>query len=71
MNLLFFLGTVYDLVDHWRKAAGVIKSEVRGNFLIVLKLFFIMGQYLCKVIGTGYKPGRRLLVLPDSRNPTL
>ena len=79
MNVLFFIGTVYYLVDHWRKAAGVIKSEVkittitivifhklflfklsrspslssfsmegtcfqvRSNFLIVLKLFFIMG----------------------------
>ena len=28
MNVLFFIGTVYYLVDHWRKAAGVIKSEV-------------------------------------------
>ena len=71
MNVLFFIGTVYYLVDHWRKAAGVINSQVveipiwnkysfqpfaycpkqslraqvRSNFLIVLKLFFIMGTF--------------------------
>ena len=28
MNVLFFIGTVYFLVDHWRKAAGVINSQV-------------------------------------------
>ena len=44
MNLMFFLGTVHYLVDHWRKAAGIIKSELKANFLIVLKLFFIMGE---------------------------
>ena len=44
-NILFFLLTVYYLVDHWRNAAGMIKSETRGNFLIVLKLFFIMGTF--------------------------
>ena len=43
-NVLFFLLTVYFLVDHWRNSAGIIKSETRGNFLIVLKLFFIMGR---------------------------
>ena len=46
MNFLFFLGTVHFLVDHWRKAAGVIKSEVKANFLIVLKLIVIMGNLL-------------------------
>ena len=46
-NVLFFLMTVYYLVEHWRNAAGIIKSETRGNFLIVLKLFFIMGRYVC------------------------
>ena len=45
-NVFFFLLTVYYLVDHWRNAAGMIKSETRGNFLIVLKLFFIMGGLL-------------------------
>ena len=45
-NVFFFLLTVYYLVDHWRNAAGMIKSETRGNFLIVLKLFFIMGRWL-------------------------
>ena len=45
-NVFFFLLTVYYLVDHWRNAAGMIKSETRGNFLIVLKLFFIMGRIL-------------------------
>ena len=45
-NVFFFLLTVYYLVDHWRNAAGMIKSETRGNFLIVLKLFFIMGKLL-------------------------
>ena len=44
-NVLFFLLTVYYLVDHWRNSAGIIKSETRGNFLIVLKLFFIMGRW--------------------------
>ena len=44
-NVLFFLLTVYYLVDHWRNSAGIIKSETRGNFLIVLKLFFIMGKW--------------------------
>ena len=46
-NVLFFLLTVYYLVDHWRNSAGIIKSETRGNFLIVLKLFFIMGKCQC------------------------
>ena len=43
-NILFFLLTVYYLVDHWRNSAGMIKSETRGNFMIVIKLFFIMGK---------------------------
>ena len=43
-NVLCFLGTVYFLVDHWRNASVIIKSETKGNFLIVLKLFFIMGK---------------------------
>ena len=43
-NIIFFLLTVYYLVDHWKNSAGLIKSETRGNFLIVLKLFFIMGK---------------------------
>ena len=42
-NIIFFLLTVYYLVDHWPKASGMIKSETSANFLIVLKLFFIMG----------------------------
>ena len=42
-NIMFFLGTVYCLVEHWRNAAGIIKSETKGNFIIVIKLFFIMG----------------------------
>eukprot|EP00092_Neocalanus_flemingeri_P083242 GFUD01104451.1.p1 GENE.GFUD01104451.1~~GFUD01104451.1.p1 ORF type:complete len:540 (-),score=97.41 GFUD01104451.1:263-1882(-) len=42
-NVLFFLRTVYYLVEHWRNAAGIIKIDNSGNFLIVIKLFFIMG----------------------------
>ena len=43
-NIFFFLLTVYYLVDHWRNSAGIINSETKGNFLVVLKLFFIMGK---------------------------
>ncbi len=43
-NVVFFLVTVYFLVDHWRTASTLTKSgENKGNFLIVIKLFFIMG----------------------------
>ena len=42
-NVIFFLLTVYYLVQHWRNSAGIIKTETKGNFIIVLKLFFIMG----------------------------
>merc|ERR1711892_777423 len=42
-NVLFFLATVYYLVDHWRHAGSLVQRENKGNFLIVLKLFFIMG----------------------------
>ena len=42
-NILFFLLTVYYLVEHWRNSAGIIRSETKGNFMIVIKLFFIMG----------------------------
>ena len=45
-NIFFFLLTVYYLVDHWRNSAAIIKSETKGNFLVVLKLFFIMGAEL-------------------------
>ena len=84
MNVLFFIGTVYYLVDHWRKAAGVINSQVveipiwnkysfqpfaycpkqslraqvRSNFLIVLKLFFIMGTFHALI----YRNNLRLLL---------
>ena len=44
-NVIFFLLTVYYLVQHWRNSAGIIKTETKGNFIIVLKLFFIMGNY--------------------------
>ena len=47
-NVVFLLLTVYFLVEHWRNAANVIKTETKGNFLIVLKLFFIMGK--CKAL---------------------
>ena len=40
---MFACQTVYYLVEHWRNAAGIIKSETKGNFIIVIKLFFIMG----------------------------
>ena len=44
-NVVFFLVTVFFLVDHWRTASTLTKSgENRGNFLIVIKLFFIMGR---------------------------
>ena len=43
-NILFFLLTVYYLVEHWRNSAGIIRSETKGNFIIVIKLFFIMGR---------------------------
>ena len=43
-NIIFFLLTVYYLVEHWRTSAALIKSETKGNFVIVIKLFFIMGQ---------------------------
>ncbi|XP_023347761.1 G-protein coupled receptor Mth2 isoform X2 [Eurytemora carolleeae] len=43
-NIIFFLITVYFLVDHWRKSSYITKTgENKGNFLIVVKLFFIMG----------------------------
>ena len=42
-NIIFFLLTVYYLVEHWRNSAAMIKSETKGNFIIVIKLFFIMG----------------------------
>ena len=45
-NVFFFLLTVCYLVDHWRNAAGMIKSETKRNFLIVVKLVFIMGRLL-------------------------
>ena len=45
-NILFFLLTVYYLVEHWRNSAGMIKSETKGNFMIVIKLFFIMGKII-------------------------
>ena len=100
MNVLFFIGTVYYLVDHWRKAAGVINSQVveipiwnkysfqpfancpkqslraqvRSNFLIVLKLFFIMGTFqvlINKIIKNYYywiylQGSRGCLSLPHS-----
>ena len=44
-NILFFLLTVYYLVEHWRNSAGIIRSETKGNFMIVIKLFFIMGRH--------------------------
>ena len=44
-NVVFFLVMVFFLVDHWRTASTLTKSgENRGNFLIVIKLFFIMGR---------------------------
>jgi hypothetical protein len=50
-NVVFFKVTVYFLVEHWRNASTLTKSgENKGNFLIVVKLFFIMGEscdYYC------------------------
>jgi hypothetical protein len=44
-NVVFFKVTVYFLVEHWRNASTLTKSgENKGNFLIVVKLFFIMGE---------------------------
>jgi len=44
-NVVFFTVTVYFLVEHWRNASTLTKSgENKGNFLIVIKLFFIMGM---------------------------
>ena len=44
-NILFFLLTVYHLVEHWRNSARIIRSEPKRNFIIVIKLFFIMGRF--------------------------
>ena len=43
-NVFFFVLTIYFLADHWRTAAVFMKRENRKNFLIVVKLFFIMGE---------------------------
>ena len=53
-NIIFFMLTVYYLVDHWRNSAALIKSETKGNFLIVLKLFFIMGGNTCPDVFIPY-----------------
>ena len=55
-NIFFFLLTVYYLVDHWRNSAGIIKSETSGNFLVVLKLFFIMGKLLIRLCFSMFVP---------------
>ena len=43
-NIVFFLLTIYHLVNHWRMAGNVLQMESSGNFLIVVKLFFITGK---------------------------
>ena len=43
-NVTLFILTTYVLVDHWRMAAVFMKRENWKNFLIVVKLFFIMGE---------------------------
>ena len=43
-NILFFLLTLKHLINHWRMTGSVLQVECRGNFLIVVKLFFIMGK---------------------------
>ena len=45
-NIVFFIMTVYSLVKNWRSMADVISIETKQNFLIVLKLFFITGNFL-------------------------
>ena len=51
MNVLFFIGTVYYLVDHWRKAAGVINSQVVESYLE--QIFFSAICILSKTIFTS------------------
>ena len=43
-NAILFILTTYVLIDHWRIAAVFMKRENWKNFLIVVKLFFIMGE---------------------------
>ena len=42
-NIIFFLMTNRYLMDHWNNTAQIVRNEPQGNFLIVVKLFFIMG----------------------------
>jgi hypothetical protein len=43
-NIGFFLATVYYLADHWRRDSALVTSNnSKVNFMIVFKLFFIMG----------------------------
>ena len=44
-NVVFFLLTLKHLISHWWITGSVLQVESRGNFLIVVKLFFIMGKF--------------------------
>ena len=43
-NVSLFILTTCILINHWRSSAVFMKRENKKNFLIVVKLFFIMGK---------------------------
>ena len=43
-NIVFFILTLKHLINHWKLTGNVLHVECKGNFLIVVKLFFIMGE---------------------------
>ena len=49
-NILFFLLTLKHLINHWRMTGSVLQVKCRGNFLIVVKLYFIMGRHWVTVL---------------------
>lgn len=43
MNIFLFLGTTKQLIHHWRGVATIFQGTAKENFILVTKLFFIMG----------------------------
>ena len=50
INIILFILTTSTLINHWRRSVVFMRGESRRNFLIVVKLFFIMGEY-CQTPG--------------------
>ena len=44
-NITFFCLTVFFLMKHWRLNAELLKQKTRIDFQVVIRLFFVTGEY--------------------------